>query len=399
MNGNPSTPGLTPWGFDLPIPAGTTSLGIDLTVFASRPDQLVDLATSAKAVWSIVVTQEPVEGISVLDGPTEPPSIVRIDEAALDSLCSARLDAGAAVQRLRGLSLSDAAVLLKLNTQLRIARALTNKDQVLVLDDEVDNGDLASDFAGADELVLVGHEVVEELPATGSESAEFVVAPVGPVTIAGMRIERPEERVKAYLAEYPDTIRRYDGTAGTFAEVTVELIAATRVLRSRISHDEATWFIERAATAPWDTIDADALLTDADPCVVGGLYDRASALYAHFRAQAPKGIKAAKVYKVLHLMRPGLFPILDSRLGALYDAPARAIAPVVNKCRPDIPATKQAFWAAIRVDLISAAAEIAAIRASLKGSGDAYLAAAADSLSDLRILDILAWQGEEPSEE
>ena len=147
-----------------------------------------------------------------------------------------------------------------------------------------------------------------------------------------------------------------------------------------------------AATAPWDLVPVDAKLADADPCQRDGLYDNGSTLYAHFRADAPKGIKAAKIYKVLHLMRPGFFPILDARLSKRYDAPARTIAPVVNACRPDLPTSKYAYWAAIRVDLLAASSEIEAIRRSLKASGDPFLAEAIDAISDVRLLDMLAWR-------
>lgn len=385
----------------LPIPPGVTSLGIELTIFACHPDQLVDLATQTQAKWSVVVSPVPVEGIATLDDAAEPPTILRIDEAALGALCDARVADGAAVQQLRGLSVQSDGLLDRLNTQLRLARSLTKKQQVLVLDESIDSADVLVDFAGADEVVLAGDTIVVEdsVPAAGVSDDLVILPVVAPITIAGTMVEHPEQRLSVYLTEHADTIARYDRVAGGFANVTRELIAATRVLRSRITHDEATWFVERSASAPWATVAVDARLADADPSEVGGLYDRGSALYDHFRADAPKGIKAAKIYKVLHLMRPGLYPILDSRLAALYDGPARANAPAVNACRPDLPASKWAYWAAIRADLLGAAEQIAALRSVYKASGDAYLARAVDSLSDVRILDILAWQDGEPSDD
>ena len=73
----------------------------------------------------------------------------------------------------------------------------------------------------------------------------------------------------------------------------------------------------------------------------------------YFRAAAPKGIKAAKIYKVLHLMRPEMFPILDSRLAARYELGAKQAAKAVNGCRPDLPASKYAYWATIRQDVLT----------------------------------------------
>jgi hypothetical protein len=61
-------------------------------------------------------------------------------------------------------------------------------------------------------------------------------------------------------------------------------------------------------------VDPTALLRDADPFARGGLYDAAERLYQHFVADRPRGVNGAKISKCLYLMRPGLVPILDSRL-------------------------------------------------------------------------------------
>lgn len=125
---------------------------------------------------------------------------------------------------------------------------------------------------------------------------------------------------------------------------------------------------------------------------VGGLYDHASELYEHFRGAAPKGVKIAKVHKVLHLMRPGMFPILDSRLAELYRTSARDAASKLRDCRLDLPLSRHAYWAAIRRDLLEALPAIEVIRRVFRESGHDVVARAVAELTDLRILDMLAWQ-------
>jgi hypothetical protein len=92
---------------------------------------------------------------------------------------------------------------------------------------------------------------------------------------------------------------------------------------SRISAEQAAWLIDRGTTAPWSAIRLDAQLKQADPLAIGGLYDRAAAVWEHFWDARPAGISTAKISKVLYLMRPGLFPILDSYLTRLYRPAAR----------------------------------------------------------------------------
>ena len=50
----------------------------------------------------------------------------------------------------------------------------------------------------------------------------------------------------------------------------------------------------------------DAKLADADPEQVGGLYDRAEALYEHFATPRIDRVGSAKISKCLYLMRPHL---------------------------------------------------------------------------------------------
>jgi hypothetical protein len=89
---------------------------------------------------------------------------------------------------------------------------------------------------------------------------------------------------------------------------------------------EGTWLIDRGTTGPWAAIPLDAQLKDANPLVMDGLYDRAAALWEHFWDARPANVSTAKISKVLYLMRPGLFPILDSYLIRFDRTAARAAA-------------------------------------------------------------------------
>jgi hypothetical protein len=121
--------------------------------------------------------------------------------------------------------------------------------------------------------------------------------------------------IQRYIENYAGTIRGFDMVAGTSPNVlTAELVIATRKVKSRISNDELTWFVKKGSDAPWDIVGRRDEFTEADVLQVGGLYDHATQLWNHFSADARKGIADAKISKVLFLMRPFIFPILDSRL-------------------------------------------------------------------------------------
>ena len=169
--------------------------------------------------------------------------------------------------------------------------------------------------------------------------------------MAGRTIGNPLAAVIPYLKEHSGTVRHDDFVAGTGGEVTAGLIKATRMpwMPSLISAREAAWFIERgsARCAPWDLVATHALLRDADAAQPGGLYDRESALWDHFWTGRPENIAVAKVSKVLYLMRPALFPILDRRLRSFYGPAAKAAARDVVSRRPELAADRRMTWEAV----------------------------------------------------
>jgi len=125
------------------------------------------------------------------------------------------------------------------------------------------------------------------------------------LSVAGQEVAEPLGVLRGYLHGHGKTLRAYD-LAGLGAPdiLSREEVVRTRVIASRISHQEAAWFVERAAQAPWSAVPQHARLADADPMVAGGAYDDALALYDYFAAAAPVRVRGGKLHKVLHLKRP-----------------------------------------------------------------------------------------------
>ncbi|WP_416063779.1 DUF6308 family protein [Rhodococcus indonesiensis] len=196
------------------------------------------------------------------------------------------------------------------------------------------------------------------------------------------------EAAVAQAHAYPKvTVACYDLPGpGPVDAITAGDIARTHKVRSRISHAQRDWFLRTAVGAPWAAVPAQARLVDADPNVSGGLYDGAQALYEHFRTAAPRQVGVAKISKVLHLKRPGLFPILDSKVMAVYRSQARAAA-----ARYPHRGRRALFWAAIRdvcANLDSGALPL--FRNRLAQSETEHVRQIA-GLTDVRLLDLLTW--------
>lgn len=216
---------------------------------------------------------------------------------------------------------------------------------------------------------------------TGGEAAATVLV------IAGRSIDIDTAIATAHA--YPAvTVTRYDLPGpGPAAAITADEIARTHKVRSRISHAQRDWFIRTALDAPWAAVPTAAQLIDADPNLGGELYDRAEALYDHFRTAAPRHVGVAKISKVLHLKRPGLFPILDSKVMTFYRHHARAAA-----ARYPHLGRREMYWAAIRDDLCTNldSGALMMFRRRLAQSETEQVRRLA-SLTDVRLLDLLTW--------
>jgi hypothetical protein len=213
------------------------------------------------------------------------------------------------------------------------------------------------------------------------------------ITVAGRVVSNPAHAIVRYLEQHGGTVTHYDFRAATFSQINADLVRATRSpwMGSRISAREAAWMIDRGTTAPWTGIPLDAQLKDADPLAAGGLYDRAAALWDHFWDARPANVSTAKISKVIYLMRPGLFPILDSYLTAFYREAARAAAVDVGRKRASLGTFKALYWEAIRRDILGSEESLRVLRSVLAGSEARLTNEAARSLSDLRLLDMLAF--------
>jgi len=213
------------------------------------------------------------------------------------------------------------------------------------------------------------------------------------IAVAGQVVRNPAHAIVEYLERHGGTVTHYDFQAATFDQINLDLVRATRSpwMGSRISAQQAAWIIDRGTTAPWAAIPLDAQLKDADPLAVDGLYDRAAILWEHFWDARPANVSTAKISKVLYLMRPGLFPILDSYLIRFYRTAARAAAIDLGQQRASLGRFRTLYWEAVRRDILDNEAGLQVLRQVLAATGAPLPEQAARRLSDLRLLDMLAW--------
>ncbi|MBM0255478.1 DUF6308 family protein [Micromonospora sp. 4G55] len=223
--------------------------------------------------------------------------------------------------------------------------------------------------------------------------AEKAGAAVLSIDVAGRPVEDPLAVFAAYCHRHGRTIRAYDWLAGTHPVLTPELIKVTRSpwMGSRISREQEYHLLRLSETAPWDDVPVHAHLRDADPMRDDGLYNRALGLYRHFLQDRPRALGHAKVSKALHLVRPGLFLILDSALLKRYRQAAEVAARDLAQAGSRHAPPRRAYWAAYRQDVVRAADGLAQLRAAASAHHDPLVVEAAGRLSDVRLLDILAW--------
>ena len=198
--------------------------------------------------------------------------------------------------------------------------------------------------------------------------------------------------IQRYVSKHAGTIRGFDMVAGTSPNVlSPELVIATRKVSSRISNAELEWFVDKGSSAPWDAVGLDEGFADADVLEVHGLYDRATNLWNYFAVDSPRGIADAKISKVLFLMRPNTFPIIDSRLTKRYRPKARELWSSVYQKRPELRGSDLLTWEAFRRDLLKNQERLDATRGELT-KGNELEVWVGKNASDLRLLDMIAWQ-------
>jgi hypothetical protein len=211
------------------------------------------------------------------------------------------------------------------------------------------------------------------------------------IQVAGHTIRNPTQSIRDYLSAHERTIKDFDLVAGSSPGVlTPELVTASRVLSSRITMAEQRWLVEVQVGAPWELVSLADRFTDADASQVGGLYDRANVLWSYFWEDRPKGFATAKLSKILFLMRPKCYPIVDSHITRRYRSQVKTLKPVVFAARPELVGKDNLTWEAYRLDLVGATPALAAVREGLR-KGTPLERSIANYVSDLRLFDMLAW--------
>jgi hypothetical protein len=197
---------------------------------------------------------------------------------------------------------------------------------------------------------------------------------------------------RAYARDHPRTLRDYDlSDPGDPGVLTAAEAWRSRIISSRLTHAERDKLVSRAERAPWASVPADADLADADPAVSDGLFASTARLYwAFFWPERIPGVARAKVHKVLHIKRPGLYPILDDHLKGLYKPYASAWPDRLHYLEGVTATDSPPYWAAIRDDLVTNHDALERYRIHLAEEGSETVRLMA-KLTRLRLQDIIAW--------
>jgi hypothetical protein len=199
---------------------------------------------------------------------------------------------------------------------------------------------------------------------------------------------------RRYARAYPRTIREYDFGDRGDPEVLTEAEAwRSRIIRSNLTHDECDQVVQRGArlSTPWASVPADADLADADPSVPGGLFADMAELYWSFMRPEPiPRVKVAKLHKILHPKRPGLYPILDKRIKEFYEPCAAAWTDRLGHLGSVTIADSPPYWAAFREDLVRNRGLLEEYKVQIAEDEDETVRSMAD-LTCVRLQDIIAW--------
>ena len=180
------------------------------------------------------------------------------------------------------------------------------------------------------------------------------------------------------LAGDPDSHPGPDGAAEPADKVTLADLGRLVIIDARLNAGDAPVLLRAASPAVFGAVPVAARLEQWTPSC--SLNEAATALYDKFRHA---GIGGAKRSKLLHLKRPWLIPIYDSRVHEVYKERVAALI-------TEIDDPSAAWWEAPRRDLVDGANEFAALAASLADDDDSVIRRAG-RLTALRLLDIIAW--------
>lgn len=213
-----------------------------------------------------------------------------------------------------------------------------------------------------------------------------------PLRICGRIIEDPVSLWRFYACGHRRTVCDYDLPGpGEPGQLTEAEAWRSRVIGSRLTYSQREEAIRRAVGAPWTGVPADADLADADPDTLGGLFSQAAGLYWHFTwPYRILGVGAAKLHKILHVKRPGLYPILDSSAKRLYAPGAASWAARLSHLDEVSPRDAPCYWAAFREDLLVNCEALHRYRSQLARDHDQHIQDLA-RLSPVRLQDIIVW--------
>ncbi len=212
--------------------------------------------------------------------------------------------------------------------------------------------------------------------------------------------------------------RREDFSSGlSVSRISAGSIDSANRLRGRLRHSQlADWYAPQEATSNWNSVTLSHTFVAADPSVCGDIYDDLCEIWYNFLPSYVLGHKAfnigaTQVNKILHQVLPSLIPIFDSKLRGLYfqgpfRATARAICDRVTLSR-DTAGCKSPFddgfeWEPLRRDMSAISPwQFGEIRRQVanRPTTNALLLRglranvwASANLTDVRLIDMIAWQ-------
>lgn len=210
--------------------------------------------------------------------------------------------------------------------------------------------------------------------------------------ICGHVVDDPMPIWRNYAKDYARTIRTYDlADPGESGILTADEAWRSRRINSRLTRTECDEVVGRALQVSWSDVPADADLADADPTIPDGLFAKAADLYWAFMwPERIKGVGRAKAHKVLHIKRPGLYPILDRRIRSAYQQYAATWTERLGHLKGVTDTDSPPYWAAFRDDLIRNSTALEQGQVKLAQDADEDVRSMA-RLTTVRLQDIIAW--------
>jgi len=210
-----------------------------------------------------------------------------------------------------------------------------------------------------------------------------------PISLAGDSANfSDDESVKLLLRYPPETVTSYDLGPPSSPDAITPTDIGRLIVIEPLSQMVAVGLLVAGRDAPWELVPHGSRLEDADPD--GELYGEATTLFEHFDRVA--GVGSAIASKLLHLKRPSFFPLLDSIVVDVYHGTAADRYSASARWQKERPHWDGLYWAAIRDDLLNREnrRSLHEIRLFLRRHGTDHAMNIA-RLTDLRLLDILAW--------